>query len=77
MGETPVENRGKYSIRIRDFISSNSDRISKIISDCTGKTRIEALSTEVLPAAMAEKLPKKSITFCIATPEKQIIAMPK
>lgn len=49
----PVHKRGKYAIKIRDFVYANADRISKIISDSTGKTRIEALSTEVLPSAMA------------------------
>ncbi len=37
---------------IRDFITIKADRIAAVISRSTGKTRVDALSTEVVPAAM-------------------------
>ncbi|NMB81654.1 MAG: aldehyde dehydrogenase family protein [Ignavibacteria bacterium] len=49
----PIANRIKYVKKIRDYIVNNADRIAKIISDDNGKTQIEAISTEVIPAAMA------------------------
>lgn len=39
--------------RARAFIVEHADRIAKTIAACTGKTLIDALSTEVLPAAIA------------------------
>lgn len=45
--------RARYVFSIRDAIVSEADRIAEIISRDNGKTRIDALSTEVLPAAMA------------------------
>jgi acyl-CoA reductase-like NAD-dependent aldehyde dehydrogenase len=38
---------------IRDYIVENTDRIADIISRDNGKTKMDALSTEVLPIAMA------------------------
>ncbi|MFA7229468.1 MAG: aldehyde dehydrogenase family protein, partial [Melioribacteraceae bacterium] len=52
-GEMPAGHRVKYVIKIRDFLIDNSDRIAEIISRDNGKTRIDALATEILPASMA------------------------
>jgi len=45
--------RAHYLLAIRDYIVENADRISDIISKDTGKTKMDALSTEVLSASMA------------------------
>ncbi len=45
--------RAKHLFAIRDYIAGNIDRISQVISDDSGKTRMDALSTEVLPISMA------------------------
>jgi acyl-CoA reductase-like NAD-dependent aldehyde dehydrogenase len=45
--------RAHYLFAIRDYIVENADRISDTISKDTGKTKMDALSTEVLSAAMA------------------------
>lgn len=45
--------RAKRLLLIRDAIVANAERIAEVISKDNGKTRIDALSTEVLPAAMA------------------------
>lgn len=44
--------RIKYVLKIREYIVDNADKIAEIISRDNGKTRIDALATEVLPAAM-------------------------
>ena len=45
--------RARYLLAIRDYIVENADRISDVISKNNGKTKIDALSTEVLSASMA------------------------
>jgi len=45
--------RARHVLAIRDTIVDQADRISETISRDNGKTRLDALSTEVLPAAMA------------------------
>ncbi|MGE5682965.1 MAG: aldehyde dehydrogenase family protein, partial [Bacillota bacterium] len=45
--------RAEYLFRIRDFIAENADMIAEIISKDNGKTKVDALSTEVLPITMA------------------------
>ncbi len=49
----PLKQRIKLILRIRDYIVNNSDLLAEVISSDNGKTRIEALATEILPAAMA------------------------
>jgi succinate-semialdehyde dehydrogenase/glutarate-semialdehyde dehydrogenase len=39
-------------LRTRDFVVEHADRIAKVISEETGKTLVDALSTEVLAVAM-------------------------
>lgn len=48
-----IDERVKYLLKIRDFIVENADRIAETISRDNGKTRVDALATEVLPASMA------------------------
>ncbi|TSA29794.1 MAG: aldehyde dehydrogenase family protein [Ignavibacteriales bacterium] len=50
--EYSVAERIKSVLKIREYIVSNADKIAEIISRDNGKTRIDALATEVLPAAM-------------------------
>jgi acyl-CoA reductase-like NAD-dependent aldehyde dehydrogenase len=45
--------RANHLFRIRDYIVENTDRTADIISRDSGKTKMDALSTEVLPIAMA------------------------
>jgi succinate-semialdehyde dehydrogenase/glutarate-semialdehyde dehydrogenase len=47
------DERAKHLFRIRDYIVENTDRIADSISSDSGKTKMDALSTEVLPIAMA------------------------
>jgi len=50
---TPVAQRARAVLQIRDGIAQNADDIAAIISRDNGKTRTDALATEVLPAIMA------------------------
>jgi succinate-semialdehyde dehydrogenase/glutarate-semialdehyde dehydrogenase len=51
--KTAVNERVKQVLKIRDFLIENADMLSETISRDNGKTRIEAIATEILPAAMA------------------------
>ncbi len=48
-----VDERVKCVLKIRDYLVEDAVRIAETISRDNGKTRIDALATEVLPAAMA------------------------
>lgn len=48
-----VRERTKKVLNIRKYLVNNSEKIAEIISKDNGKTKIDALVTEVLPAAMA------------------------
>lgn len=50
---TPVKDRAAAIRRVRDLIVERADEMAAVISQDNGKTRTDALSTEVLPAAMA------------------------
>lgn len=50
---TPVQERARAILRIRDYVAQNAEEIAQIISANNGKTRVDAISTEVLPAIMA------------------------
>ncbi|RMG27632.1 MAG: aldehyde dehydrogenase family protein, partial [Methanobacteriota archaeon] len=52
-GAISVRERKRHILKIRDFIIREADRIAEIISRDNGKTRIDALAAEVLPAAIA------------------------
>ena len=40
-------------LRVRDYVVEHADELSQVISRDNGKTRVDAISTEVLPAAVA------------------------
>ena len=45
--------RANHMLRVRDYLVENCEKIAEVISRDTGKTRVDGLSTEVMPAAMA------------------------
>jgi succinate-semialdehyde dehydrogenase/glutarate-semialdehyde dehydrogenase len=49
----PLKERKQYIWRMRDYLLEHTDEVSEVISKDVGKTRIEALATEVLPTVMA------------------------
>ncbi|MBI5726300.1 MAG: aldehyde dehydrogenase family protein [Ignavibacteriales bacterium] len=49
----PLPERKAALRKVAGYIASHADELAKTISDATGKTRIDAMSTEVLPSAMA------------------------
>ncbi|MDQ7815910.1 MAG: aldehyde dehydrogenase family protein [Melioribacteraceae bacterium] len=52
-GAYPVKKRIAIVKKVREYIVNNADEMSETISKDNGKTRVEALATEVLPASMA------------------------
>ncbi len=52
-GGTPLKNRIRIIGNLKRIIAADGDEISRVITADNGKTRIEAMATEVLPAAMA------------------------
>ncbi|WP_320821329.1 aldehyde dehydrogenase family protein [Thalassolituus sp.] len=44
--------RGKYVLKMADYIRDHADELSEIISQDNGKLKIDALNTEVLPSIM-------------------------
>jgi acyl-CoA reductase-like NAD-dependent aldehyde dehydrogenase len=51
--ELSVKERAKHIIKICRYLEEHSEQLSEIIARDTGKLRIDAITTEVLPAAMA------------------------
>jgi succinate-semialdehyde dehydrogenase/glutarate-semialdehyde dehydrogenase len=51
--QLPVKERVKYMDRVRDYLAENAEVIAEVISRDNGKTRVDALATEVMPAIMA------------------------
>ena len=49
----PLAERVRAIHRIRDYLVDHADTISATVANDVGKTRVEALATEVLPSAMA------------------------
>ena len=49
----PFGERAIHILAIRDFVAAEADGIASVIAKSTGKTRVDALSTEVIPAAMS------------------------
>ncbi|MBC7173686.1 MAG: aldehyde dehydrogenase family protein, partial [Polyangiaceae bacterium] len=45
--------RKKHILKMRDYIVEHAEELATIVSRDNGKSRIDALSTEVLPAALA------------------------
>ncbi len=52
-GATAFAARRKHVLAVRDHIAAHAEEIAACISQENGKTRMDALSTEVLPSAMA------------------------
>lgn len=50
---TDINSRIEKVKKIRKYLVENADDIVKTISDDNGKTRIDSIATEILPAAMA------------------------
>ncbi len=48
----PVRERADYMFRVRDYIAQNAEKIAEVISKDNGKTRVDAISTEIMPALM-------------------------
>ncbi len=60
----PLKERLRYLVRVRDYLTEHAEEIAEVISRDNGKTRVDALTTEVLPAAMAvDYYTKKAKTF--------------
>jgi succinate-semialdehyde dehydrogenase/glutarate-semialdehyde dehydrogenase len=51
--ELPVKERARYMLLVRDYLAARAEEIAEVISRDNGKTRVDALVTEVLPALMA------------------------
>ncbi len=51
--KVPVKRRAGYVRAMRDRIAARADGICELIMRATGKTRVDAMSTEVLPLALA------------------------
>ena len=49
----PVAERAAAILKVRDYIARNADELAEVIARETGKTRTDALATEILPATMA------------------------
>lgn len=51
--ELPLKERAKYMKQLGRVVHSRMDEIARTIAACTGKTRIDAMSTEVIPAVIS------------------------
>ncbi len=49
----PLRERVDHILRIRNYLVANVDELAAIIARDNGKTRVDAIATELLPAAMA------------------------
>ncbi|ORC91332.1 aldehyde dehydrogenase [Trypanosoma theileri] len=49
----PIKVRAKHLQKMKRFLADNAERAAEIISECNGKTRQDALATEILPCVMA------------------------
>ena len=46
----PLAERRALIARLRGVLFENTDALAQVISDCVGKTRVEALATEIMPS---------------------------
>lgn len=51
--KTPVRSRSAAMLRIRDYIVAHADELAETISRDNGKTRADAMATEIVPVTMA------------------------
>lgn len=49
----PVKERARAMLRVRDYLVSHADQLAETISRDNGKTRVDALATEILMATLA------------------------
>lgn len=49
----PLKKRCAAVLRMRDWLAAHSDEAAAVIADSVGKTRVDALATEVLPSLLA------------------------
>ncbi len=61
----PFRERAIHILAIRDFVAAEADRIAGVIAKSTGKTRVDALSTEVIPATMSAGYYAKKTELCL------------
>jgi acyl-CoA reductase-like NAD-dependent aldehyde dehydrogenase len=47
------KDRATHIIKVKKYLAANAERVAAVISSCNGKTRQDALATEVLPCVMA------------------------
>jgi delta 1-pyrroline-5-carboxylate dehydrogenase len=50
---TSFRERRRHVERMREYICANAEAIAATVSQCNGKTRIDALATEVIPCTLA------------------------
>ncbi|HUU40402.1 MAG TPA: aldehyde dehydrogenase family protein [Desulfatiglandales bacterium] len=50
---TPIKERARAMIKVRDYLLDNADDIAAVISQDNGKVKMEALAFEVFPAILA------------------------
>jgi acyl-CoA reductase-like NAD-dependent aldehyde dehydrogenase len=84
----PVKDRISKLKKIKNYLLKNADSIAEIISQDNGKTKIDALATEVFPSALAlkyycKKAPKflkekrlSASTFVLSFKRSKIIRVP-
>lgn len=53
LASTPLEERLRAMNRVRDHLVAHAEEIARLIARDNGKTRVDALATEVFPAALA------------------------
>lgn len=52
---TPLAERRQCIARLRQLALYQTDAIAQLIADCVGKTRVEALATEIMPTVAASR----------------------
>jgi acyl-CoA reductase-like NAD-dependent aldehyde dehydrogenase len=56
----PYRERSRLMKRVRDYVVDHADAIALVIAGNNGKTAVDALATEILPAAMAVQYYRKT-----------------
>jgi succinate-semialdehyde dehydrogenase/glutarate-semialdehyde dehydrogenase len=51
--QLPFKQRAAHVLKVKGYLAANAERIAAVIASCNGKTRQDALATEVLPCVMA------------------------
>lgn len=59
---TPLAECQRCICRMRKILSAKTGDIAQLISDCGGKTRVEALATEVIPSVIGSRWYEKHAT---------------